>query len=99
MYSEDSKTMKDYDDAIAFLGHWGRFQRLIFFLLCICIVPNGFVFSVVFLTAIPKHHCMVPDVNLTQEWSNATIPIEVINSLMHEQSIPESRFVCAFISL
>ncbi|KAM9348841.1 organic cation/carnitine transporter 2-like [Symphorus nematophorus] len=72
--------MKDYDDAIAFLGHWGRFQQMVFFLPCASMIPNGFsVFSVVFLADIPSHHCLIPEVNLTQDWRNATIPIEVVN--------------------
>uniref|UniRef100_A0A8C9XCK3 Solute carrier family 22 member 5 n=1 Tax=Sander lucioperca TaxID=283035 RepID=A0A8C9XCK3_SANLU len=61
--------MNDYDKITAFLGQWGRFQQIVFFLLCASIVPNGFAaFSVVFLTDIPSHHCLVPEVNLTQDW-------------------------------
>uniref|UniRef100_A0A3Q4BFK8 Major facilitator superfamily (MFS) profile domain-containing protein n=1 Tax=Mola mola TaxID=94237 RepID=A0A3Q4BFK8_MOLML len=71
--------MKDYDEATAFLGQWGRFQQVVFFLLCLSIVPDGFVFSVVFLTDTPKHHCLVPEVNLTQDWLDAIIPVEVVN--------------------
>ncbi|XP_074466702.1 organic cation/carnitine transporter 2-like [Sebastes fasciatus] len=72
--------MQDYDDTTAFLGQWGRFQQIVFFLLCASIVPNGFgAFSVVFLTDIPGHHCLVPEVNLTQDWRNATIPREEVD--------------------
>ncbi|KAF1378330.1 hypothetical protein PFLUV_G00189420 [Perca fluviatilis] len=71
--------MNDYDKT-AFLGQWGRFQQTVFFLLCASVVPNGFAaFSVVFLTDIPSHHCLVPEVNLTQDWRNAIIPIEVVH--------------------
>lgn len=74
--------MGDYDDTTAFLDQWGRFQQIIFFLLCASIIPNGFgVFSVVFVTDIPSHHCLVPELNLTQDWHNAIIPIEVIKLL------------------
>lgn len=70
--------MKDYDDATAFLGQWGRFQQIVFFMLCASIFPNGFgAFSVVFVTDIPSHHCLVPESNLTQDWRDASIPIEV----------------------
>ncbi|XP_042354903.1 solute carrier family 22 member 5-like isoform X2 [Plectropomus leopardus] len=72
--------MKDYDDTISFLGQWGCFQQIVFFLLCASIMPNGFgALSVVFLTAIPSHHCLVPEVNLSEDWRNAIIPIEVVN--------------------
>lgn len=70
--------MKDYDDTTAFLGQWGRFQQIVFFLLCVTNVPNGmFTFCIVFLADVPDHHCLVPEVNLTQDWYNATIPKEV----------------------
>lgn len=70
--------MKEYEDAIAFLGQWGRFQAVVFFLLCASIVPNGMMtFSSVFLADIPRHHCLIPEVNLTQDWLSAIIPKEV----------------------
>lgn len=70
--------MKDYDETTAFLGQWGRFQQTVFFLLCASTIPNGLSgFSVIFLAAIPSHHCLVPEVNLSQEWRKAIIPIEV----------------------
>lgn len=70
--------MKDYEESIAFLGQWGRFQAIVFFLLSASIVPNGMMtFSSVFLADIPSHHCLIPEVNLTQEWLSAIIPKEV----------------------
>ncbi|XP_045895960.1 solute carrier family 22 member 5-like isoform X1 [Micropterus dolomieu] len=72
--------MKDYDDATSFLGLWGRFQQIVFFLLSASIFPNGFgAFSLVFVTDTPSHHCLVPEVNLTQHWHNVIIPKEVVN--------------------
>ncbi|XP_047463096.1 solute carrier family 22 member 4-like isoform X1 [Mugil cephalus] len=72
--------MKDYADAVAFLGQWGRFQRTLFFLLCATLLPNGFSsFTLVFLTDVPSHHCLVPVINLTEEWRESIIPIEVVN--------------------
>ncbi|XP_056264221.1 organic cation/carnitine transporter 2-like [Pseudoliparis swirei] len=82
--------MKDYEESVAFLGQWGRFQQVVFFLLCSSILPNGFTFSVVFLTDAPRHHCLVPEVNLTQDWHNASIPIEVVNG--NQQLSRCSRF-------
>ncbi|XP_042355317.1 solute carrier family 22 member 4-like [Plectropomus leopardus] len=72
--------MNDYEDSIAFLGQWGRFQQVVFFLLCVSIVPNGFgAFTLVFLTDAPNHHCFIPDLNLTEDWGKAIIPVEVVN--------------------
>ncbi|XP_053703965.1 solute carrier family 22 member 4-like [Synchiropus splendidus] len=67
--------MKDYDESIQFLGQWGRFQRVIFFLLCTTTIPNGFgTFTLVFLADTPEHRCRIPEVNLTDEWRGAIIP-------------------------
>lgn len=77
---EDLLSMTNYDDTIAFLGQWGRFQQVVFFLLCASVVPNGFgAFTLVFLTDIPAHHCLVPDVSLTEDWREAIIPVKVGN--------------------
>lgn len=74
--------MTNYDDTTAFLGQWGRFQLITFFLLCAAYVPNGItIFSIVFVADTPNHHCLIPEVNLTQDWRNATIPKEVIKCL------------------
>ncbi|KAG8578981.1 hypothetical protein GDO81_010680 [Engystomops pustulosus] len=70
--------MRDYDEATSFLGDWGPFQLTIFFLLSASTIPNGFNgMSVMFLAATPEHRCLVPDsANLSQAWSNASIPWE-----------------------
>ncbi|XP_055082362.1 solute carrier family 22 member 4-like [Periophthalmus magnuspinnatus] len=78
--------MKDYEESIAFLGQWGCFQFVIFFVLCASIMPNGFgAFTLVFLTDVPPHHCTVPEANLTEEWQKAAIPLVVVNGV-EEQS-------------
>ncbi|XP_044636362.2 organic cation/carnitine transporter 2 isoform X3 [Equus asinus] len=71
--------MRDYDEVTAFLGEWGPFQRLIFFLLSASIIPNGFNgLSAVFLTAAPEHRCRVPDTaNLSSAWRNHSIPLRL----------------------
>ncbi|XP_074147076.1 solute carrier family 22 member 4 [Sminthopsis crassicaudata] len=68
--------MRDYDEVTAFLGEWGPFQRLIFFLLSASIIPNGFnSMSIVFLAGVPEHQCRVPaSANLSSEWRNHSIP-------------------------
>ncbi|XP_058396191.1 organic cation/carnitine transporter 2 isoform X1 [Diceros bicornis minor] len=75
--------MRDYDEVTAFLGEWGPFQRLIFFLLSASIIPNGFNgLSAVFLTAAPEHRCRVPDTaNLSSAWRNHSIPLRLQDGL------------------
>ncbi|XP_026226009.1 solute carrier family 22 member 5 [Anabas testudineus] len=70
--------MSDYEAATAFLGEWGRFQKQVFFLLCLSIVPNGFTgLSIVFIADTPPHRCLVPaHVNLSAAWRNSSIPLE-----------------------
>lgn len=80
--------MQDYGEQVAFLGEWGRFQLLVFSLLCLCMLPNGIVsFCSVFLADTPNHHCLVPEVNLTQEWLNASIPTQVTTRRFHPFTI------------
>ncbi|XP_075397639.1 organic cation/carnitine transporter 2 [Tenrec ecaudatus] len=71
--------MRDYDEVTSFLGEWGPFQRLVFFLLSASIVPNGFNgLSAVFLTATPEHRCRVPEsANLSSAWRNHSVPLRL----------------------
>jgi OCT family organic cation transporter-like MFS transporter 4/5 len=71
--------MRDYEEVTAFLGEWGPFQRLIFFLLSASIIPNGFNgMSVVFLAGTPEHRCRVPDTaNLSSAWRNHSVPLQL----------------------
>ncbi|XP_037656949.1 solute carrier family 22 member 5 isoform X4 [Choloepus didactylus] len=80
--------MLDYDEVVAFLGEWGPFQRLIFFLLSASIIPNGFNgLSVVFLAGTPEHRCRVPDAaNLSSAWRNHSIPLR----LQDDREVPHS---------
>lgn len=78
MVEVDFRNRNDYDEITAFLGNWGRFQKIVFFILCMSAIPNGLsTLSVVFVTDTPKHICRIPQVNLTEEWLQAIIPINV----------------------
>ncbi|KAG8507824.1 Solute carrier family 22 member 5, partial [Galemys pyrenaicus] len=81
--------MRDYDEVTAFLGQWGPFQRLIFFLLSASIIPNGFNgMSIVFLAGTPAHRCRVPDTaNLSSAWRNHSIPLQ---RLQDGREVPHS---------
>ncbi|XP_028277005.1 solute carrier family 22 member 4-like isoform X2 [Parambassis ranga] len=73
-----SRTMKKYDDCVAFLGQWGCFQMTVFFLLCASLIPNGLcALALVFLNDVPSHHCKVSDANLTEDWRKNVIPLQV----------------------
>ncbi|XP_066572983.1 organic cation/carnitine transporter 2 isoform X2 [Amia ocellicauda] len=84
---------RDYDQVTAFLGEWGRFQVMVFSLLCASTVPNGFsAFSVVFLGDTPPHRCLIPDsVNLSAEWRNACIPVEQVDGQVRRSSCRRYR--------
>ncbi|XP_012513082.1 PREDICTED: solute carrier family 22 member 5 isoform X2 [Propithecus coquereli] len=71
--------MRDYDEVTAFLGEWGPFQRLVFFLLSASIIPNGFSgLSAMFLAGTPEHRCRVPDAaNLSGAWRNHSVPLRL----------------------
>uniref|UniRef100_A0A3B5LCU2 Major facilitator superfamily (MFS) profile domain-containing protein n=1 Tax=Xiphophorus couchianus TaxID=32473 RepID=A0A3B5LCU2_9TELE len=64
--------------ATSFLGEWGAFQRRVFFLLSLSVVPNGLTaFSIVFLADTPDHRCALPaHLNLSAAWRNSSIPLE-----------------------
>ncbi|XP_037365266.1 organic cation/carnitine transporter 2 [Talpa occidentalis] len=81
--------MRDYDEVTAFLGQWGPFQRLIFFLLSASIIPNGFNgMSIVFLAGVPEHRCRVPEsANLSGAWRNHSAPLQ---RLQDGREVPHS---------
>uniref|UniRef100_A0A3P9D3Q1 Solute carrier family 22 member 4 n=1 Tax=Maylandia zebra TaxID=106582 RepID=A0A3P9D3Q1_9CICH len=74
--------MRDYEGSIAFLGIWGWYQVKVIFFLCTLSFPAGYnILSVIFLLAIPPHQCYIPaHSNLSQDWIQASIPIQVRTS-------------------
>jgi len=72
--------MGDYDDDTAFLGQSGPYFWTTFFLLNTVFVSTGFNgLYIVFVGAAPEHRCLVPDVNLTEAWTEAIIPVAVVD--------------------
>ncbi|XP_023276637.1 solute carrier family 22 member 4-like isoform X1 [Seriola lalandi dorsalis] len=80
--------MQDYEESVSFLGTWGPFQRRVFFLLCLTVVPCGYnLLSVIFLLASPPHHCHIPaHSNLSEEWIQASIPLQQVAGLTERSS-------------
>ncbi|KAM9846439.1 LOW QUALITY PROTEIN: solute carrier family 22 member 4-like [Aulostomus maculatus] len=71
--------MGGYEDT-AFLGQTGPYFWTAFFLLNTVFLSTGFNgLYIVFVGATPKHHCLIPDVNLTDEWRNAIIPFTMVD--------------------
>nr|XP_019952664.1 PREDICTED: solute carrier family 22 member 5-like isoform X1 [Paralichthys olivaceus] len=72
--------MGDYDEDTAFLGQTGPYFWTTFFLLNTVFVSTGFNgLYIVFVGAAPKHHCLIPDVNLTEEWRDAIVPFRIVD--------------------
>uniref|UniRef100_A0AAY4BVI9 Major facilitator superfamily (MFS) profile domain-containing protein n=1 Tax=Denticeps clupeoides TaxID=299321 RepID=A0AAY4BVI9_9TELE len=56
--------MREYEDVIGFLGVCGPFQRLVYCLLSLSTIPNGYVgLAMVFLADTPAHRCRLPHLN------------------------------------
>ncbi|KAK5920753.1 hypothetical protein CgunFtcFv8_024526 [Champsocephalus gunnari] len=72
--------MQDYEESVSFLGTWGPFQKRVFLLLCLTSIPGGYnILSVIFLLAKPSHHCHIPaQSNLSQDWIQASIPLQQV---------------------
>ncbi|XP_067231618.1 organic cation/carnitine transporter 2 [Chanodichthys erythropterus] len=72
--------MGNYDEDTAFLGQKGQFFALLFFLLNAIYISTGFHgLYIVFVGASPSHRCQVADGNLSEEWTRASIPKEMVN--------------------
>lgn len=82
MAGADVPKAGDFDDALKSLGEMGRFQFIMFLLVC---VPASFLsmvalFGHLFVSAVPNHHCALP-----------LLPRSVSDSLNASLSTPEVR--------
>ncbi|XP_061696996.1 organic cation/carnitine transporter 2-like [Syngnathoides biaculeatus] len=88
--------MQDYEDSVSFLGSWGPFQRRVVFQLCLAAIPSGYnMLSSLYLLAVPPHTCQIPTANLSQEWMEAAIPLQLVSGHMEKSSC--SRFQLSLI--
>ncbi|KAF7643417.1 hypothetical protein LDENG_00240060 [Lucifuga dentata] len=80
--------MQDYEETVSFLGQWGRFQRRIFFVLCLICISAGYnILSFIFLLDTPTHRCHIPiHANLNQDWVQASIPVQEVDGRLERSS-------------
>ncbi|XP_064109359.1 carcinine transporter-like isoform X1 [Macrobrachium nipponense] len=75
-----SQKSMDFDDLLPHVGEFGRYQKLLIFLICLpACIPCGFhAFNQLFMSPVPPHWCRVPeleDSGLTlEEIRNLSIP-------------------------
>uniref|UniRef100_A0A3Q3WRZ7 Uncharacterized protein n=1 Tax=Mola mola TaxID=94237 RepID=A0A3Q3WRZ7_MOLML len=76
----------DYDGVGTFLG-------IVFVFLNTSIVPNGIImFCTVFVADIPKHHCLIPEVNLLSQQCTSIIWLPcVVNGKLQLSSCSRYR--------
>ncbi|MEQ2233222.1 hypothetical protein ILYODFUR_019758 [Ilyodon furcidens] len=88
--------MGDYDEETAFLGQMGPYFWVTFFLLNTVFVSTGFNgLYIIFAGAAPKHSCLIPEINLTEEWRNAIIPFTTVGG--EEVQSQCSRYTLAVV--
>ncbi|KAM6970041.1 uncharacterized protein FYW47_005309 [Aplochiton taeniatus] len=77
--------MGDYDEDTAFLGQSGPYFWITFLLLNTVYVSTGFNgLYFVFVGATPRHHCFIPEANLSAPWEKAAVPVEMVSGREEE---------------
>ncbi|KAG7162834.1 Carcinine transporter-like 5 [Homarus americanus] len=80
--SRQSEKSMDFDDLLPHVGEFGRYQKLLIFLICLpACIPCGFhAFNQLFMSPSPPHWCRVPELEglglTVQEVRNLSIPWE-----------------------
>ncbi|XP_014669676.1 PREDICTED: organic cation transporter 1-like [Priapulus caudatus] len=74
------KMVQDFDDVLPRIGSWGRYQKLLFWLVCIpACIPCAFQgYVTIFLLAVPDHWCHVEELKeyADDDKKGLSIPIE-----------------------
>ncbi|XP_075212319.1 carcinine transporter isoform X2 [Lycorma delicatula] len=65
-FKQQSQDGMDLDDLLPQVGEFGRYQKLLLWLVCLpACVPCGFcAFNQLFMADVPKHWCFIPDLKL-----------------------------------
>ncbi|XP_067675805.1 organic cation transporter protein-like [Haliotis asinina] len=88
--------MANFDDILRHLGEFGRYQKWVYFLLCLPAIPHGVRMMInVYLLNVPDHRCAIPGYNndtyavqskYHAELINKTIPfVERDGKLQYDQ--------------
>lgn len=82
----EDKKQWDFDDLLPHVGEFGRYQKLLVWLVCLpACIPCGFhAFNQLFMANVPDHWCKTPPDLEQQNWTlierkMATIPYTVFN--------------------
>lgn len=78
----------DFDDLLPYVGEFGRYQKILVWLICLpACIPCGFhAFNQLFMAGVPDHWCKAPPETDSYNWTvderkMATIPHTVGTSL------------------
>ena len=64
--NSERMTVEDFDDVLPYVGEFGTYQIILFFLTApFCFFLAFSYFSQVFITLVPDHWCHVPELNIT----------------------------------
>ena len=79
-------TTMNFDQFLATVGDWGRFQKIKYTLICLTyMLPPIMVYTYTFTAAIPEHRCVNPDASDDDRFSNAS------NSLFNSRYGPTAE--------
>ncbi|XP_057379735.1 carcinine transporter-like [Daphnia carinata] len=85
----EDKKQWDFDDLLPYVGEFGRYQKLLVWLVCLpACIPCGFhAFNQLFMANVPDHWCKTPPDLEQQNWTlierkMATIPYTVNQGVM-----------------
>lgn len=93
-----------YEDIFTYIGDFGRYQKRIYFLLCLTAIPCGFhKLAGVFLMARPDHRCQLPIENanasflLDNQMLKMSYPIDSFSNKFSRCQILDANFTDAYL--
>lgn len=95
-----------YEDLFKYVGDFGRYQKRIYFLLCLTAIPCGFhKMAGVFLMAVPDHRCLLPfeKINTSfliehKEFDNLYFPIDSFSKKSSKCERYDANFTDEYLS-